>query len=241
LANIGLLALAAVTAGLVGYTLLPAGAAAPGPAFTTIQAPTPVATKPAVKAALAPLVVTRAGTAPLRVLFVGDSLTSGFFASTEAASFKAIMVARWGNVDQTTAAIARQTVGTVSSVTAVPENVDVAVVELGTNDVGKPTSLQNFTSEYVGLVAKIRTASPKGAIICAGTWTAHGDAYDQIISDACTQAGGRYVPLVALYDTLSFHGPVGVSTWRGESDAFHPNDAGHQAIAGVLLAAIHLK
>jgi lysophospholipase L1-like esterase len=201
----------------------------------------PIATPAAKVVAPAPLVVNRAGTDALRVLFVGDSITGGFFASTEAAGFKQVMIAGMGKVEQTTAARARQTLSTVSGITDVPSNVDLAVVELGTNDVGIPTPLDAFREQYTGLLTKITTASPKAAILCAGTWTDNGSRYDRVIESACVKAGGRFVPLAALFDTSDFHGPANVATRNGESDVFHPNDSGHQAIARDLLAAIHVK
>lgn len=189
-----------------------------------------------------PLIVTRSAPgAPLRTLFAGDSLTDGFFASTQEESFKELMIDQLGPVDLTTAALAKQTLSTVSKVTDVPAGLDLAVVELGTNDVGIPTPVTEFTEQYKGLLVKIKERSPKVAILCAGTWVQSGALYDQVIEEACKSAGGRYVSLAGLYQNSGLHGPEGISTWKGTSDWFHPNNSGHRAISAELMSAIQVK
>lgn len=204
----------------------------PIPTFTfASQTPTP-------QPGLAPLPVSRQPDGRVRVLFTGDSLTGAYFATTEAQGFRQLVIDALGPVDVTTATKAHQDLSTVSGVTTVPDNLDLAVIELGTNDVGIPTPLDDFRDQYDLLVAKVRASSPTGAIICAGTWTSNGAAYDDAIRASCEAAGGRYVALAPLFSAAGNRGPAGEATFLGDSDDFHPNDAGHRAIADLLLAQL---
>jgi hypothetical protein len=55
--------------------------------------------------------------------------------------------------------------------------------------------------------------------------------YDGIIQRLASSYGAIYVSLESLSDTPGLSGPAGLPTFLGFSDAFHPNDAGHAAIA----------
>lgn len=172
------------------------------------------------------------------MLITGDSLAAGFFASTDAQGFSALVTGALGRVTPTTVSRAHETLSTVSGVTDVPADLGLAVIELGTNDVGIPTPLADFEAQYAELVGRIRTSSPEAAIVCAGTWTADGADYDGIIAGVCTANAGRYVSLADLFATPDFHGPSGRDTFAGPGDDFHPNDAGHRAIADAVLAVL---
>jgi lysophospholipase L1-like esterase len=134
--------------------------------------------------------------------------------------------------------MAHQTLTTVSRVTDVPADLDLAVVELGTNDIAVPTPIKDFEDQYAALLGKIHSTSPKAAIVCVSTWSASGRAYDDVISKACGAVTGRYVSVAALNSNAANHGPAGVETESGASDTFHPNDAGHQAIAKSITDAL---
>ncbi|WP_242864553.1 SGNH/GDSL hydrolase family protein [Microbacterium testaceum] len=172
------------------------------------------------------------------MLITGDSLAAGFFASTAAQGFSALVTGALGPVTPTTVSRAHETLSTVAGVTEVPADLDLAVIELGTNDVGIPTPLADFEAQYADLVGRIRTSSPDAAVVCAGTWTVDGAAYDEIIAGVCTANAGRYVSLADLFATPEFHGPAGRDTFVGVGDDFHPNDAGHRAIADAVLAVL---
>ncbi|MHA7194103.1 SGNH/GDSL hydrolase family protein [Paenarthrobacter nitroguajacolicus] len=173
-----------------------------------------------------------------RVLFTGDSLTGGFFATSKAKAFPALVQEAVGEVEVTQAAMAHQTLTTVSRVTDVPADLDLAVVELGTNDVSVPTPIKDFETQYTELLGKIQKTSPKAAIVCVSTWAAGGQAYDDVISKACQSVAGRYVSVADANKNPANHGPAGVETEVGVSDTFHPNDAGHRAIADSILKAL---
>ncbi|HEX9412606.1 MAG TPA: SGNH/GDSL hydrolase family protein, partial [Ktedonobacterales bacterium] len=88
--------------------------------------------------------------------------------------------------------------------------------------------------EYTTLLRRVTSVSP--FVVCLGIWQPTNapngigvlaEAYDQVIWNLCP----RYGDLQALFANSAYHGPVGLSTWMGPADYFHPNDAGHAAIA----------
>ncbi|MCW2528795.1 MAG: lysophospholipase [Pseudonocardiales bacterium] len=204
------------------------------PLTVTIEAAT--TTTPVVPSG--PLAVARQANGRVSAMFVGDSLTAGFFASTLAASFPSLVSATIGQVDQVQASRANQTLSTVNGITNVPAGLQLAVIELGTNDVGIPTDLTAFRASYDGLLGKVRASSPAAAILCLGVWTAWGPTYDDQISQSCAHNGGKFVALSSLYAVDANHGPAGVTTFNGLSDTFHPNDTGHAAIANLIMSSI---
>lgn len=172
------------------------------------------------------------------MLVAGDSLAAGFFASQKDRGFTSLVADAVGPVEMTTAAQAHQTLTTVAAITDVPDDLDLAVVELGTNDVGLPTPVADFEQQYVGLLERIRASSPKAALVCLGTWTSDGAAYDEAIARTCAERGGVYVGLADAFSTPAYHGPEGRDSFAGPGDDFHPNDTGHRAIADGVLKAL---
>jgi len=65
--------------------------------------------------------------------------------------------------------------------------------------------------------------------------------YDLIISRLALEYGAQYVSLEDLGDDPTMSGPSGVSVYRGTSDGFHPNDAGHAALAAAVEDAIRWR
>jgi lysophospholipase L1-like esterase len=87
----------------------------------------------------------------------------------------------------------------------------------------------------------MKARSPKVAIVCVSVWQSLGinaAGYDRLIREKCKAQGGQFVDVSALFIDPRSRGPVGVKTWAGVSDAFHPNDAGHKAIADLILKRI---
>lgn len=185
-----------------------------------------------------PLEVSRGDDGIATVLVSGDSLAAAFFATTPGQGFVPLVTDAIGPATITEAAQAHQTLTTVAAITDVPADVDLAIVELGTNDVGEQTQLSDFDTQYGALLERIRSSSPEAAIICLGTWTGWGDDYDTLIERACVGHGGRYVALGGLFRDTTNRGPEGRETFLGAGDDFHPNDAGHRAIADAILAVL---
>ncbi|WP_307486005.1 SGNH/GDSL hydrolase family protein [Microbacterium trichothecenolyticum] len=228
--------LVAMTAGVERAPSSPATApisASPSPT----PSPTPTAT-PTPTARPGTALVQRDGAGVVRMLVAGDSLAAGFFASEKALGFTTLVADAVGPVEMTTAAYAHQTLTTVAAITDVPDDLGLAVIELGTNDVGLPTPLVDFEQNYAGLLDRVRVSSPTAALVCVGTWTSDGGAYDEVIARACGERGGIYVGLADAFADPANHGPAGRETFAGEGDDFHPNDAGHRAIAERILLAL---
>ncbi|MDF2920531.1 SGNH/GDSL hydrolase family protein [Microbacterium sp. NPDC086615] len=204
----------------------------PSPSVTPTSSPTPSTSTSGL------LRIPRDAKGNARVLVTGDSLAAAFFASTEAQGFSSLVTGALGRVTPTTVSRAHQTLSTVAGVTEVPPDLDLAVIELGTNDVGIPTPLADFEAQYGDLLGRIRTSSPDAALVCLGTWTADGAAYDETIARVCAANAGRYVSLAGLFALPELHGPDGRDTFAGPGDDFHPNDAGHRAIADAVLGVL---
>lgn len=183
---------------------------------------------------------------PLRVLFVGDSLTNGYYATTRQQAFaeqvRAALSAD-GPVVSFTSATNGGTLSTVAATLVLPPRLDLAIVELGTNDRGR-TDIHRFTASYGRLVASIRAASPDAALVCVGAWTTGSrpgdDSYDRAIEAQCEASGGRFASLAGIRGAATV-GPLGSPTFQGDRDSFHPNDAGHAAIAEAIRATLALN
>jgi len=173
-----------------------------------------------------------------RLVVVGDSLAFGRFADTREDAFAqraaAALHARPAVLAApgvTTAQIAAQDV---------PRGGDAVVVEAGTNDFLYQTPRRRFADDYRALLAKVTGASPGARLVCLTTWVPNdvppakipASFYDATIRRACT--GGAVADLSAISAQPGMRGPAGRPTSFGPGDAFHPNSAGHAAIARLI-------
>ena len=180
------------------------------------------------------------------VLFVGDSLTAGYYATSEPQSFRALTGAWFasdGYPTSTNLAVPGGKIADAATETAQISDAgaDVAVIELGTNDASgyptwQPTPADEFEADYRSVLEAVRSARPQARLVLLGVWKekADRDIYDGIIAALATEYDGCYVNLETLSDDPSLSGPAGRATYNGTSDTFHPNDAGHQAIAAAV-------
>ncbi len=181
-------------------------------------------------------------TDPLAVWFSGDSLTVGWHATTEAESFRSLVITGLADRvgDTTVTARVGATLQGVADEYGVPAGMDLAVVALGTNDAGTDPAL--FADQYTAYLDRVVEASPEAQIICLGAWQPTSlpgtSARDSAIGDACSAQDGTFVPLTGLFADASLRGPAGAPTWVGGADTFHPNSAGHRMIADKILASI---
>jgi acyl-CoA thioesterase-1 len=193
--------------------------------------------------------VTRPSEGPLRVLFAGDSLTYGLYASTQENGFRSLMVDAFeqgGPVEEFRGERSGAGAGDVASILDVPDNVQLAVIELGTNDVGGETPIAEFTETYAALLDKVMAKSPDSALLCVGTWGSAGggygsDPYNDAIEAECKIRDGVFVSMYNLFPAAANRGPAGVEAFGGVSDDFHPNDTGYRAIADLLLGNITIS
>lgn len=182
---------------------------------------------------------------PLKVVFAGDSLTYGLFASSEAAGYRPQVVSaleQGGPVEWTRGGKTGNTVGATADTITPDTDTNLVVLALGTNDVWK-TEVPDFTAQYTGLVEKVRATAPNTAIMCLGVWANPDGArlYDPLVEAACEASGGAFVAIGDLYEPTENRGPAGVEAFGGVSDNFHPNDAGYAAIAKRVLASMRVQ
>ncbi|HSP52653.1 MAG TPA: SGNH/GDSL hydrolase family protein [Cryobacterium sp.] len=193
--------------------------------------------------------VTRPADRPLRVLFVGDSISYGLNAERQDLGFRPLMVdalSADGPVQEFHKNRAGATTRTVSRLLNVPKDLDLAVVELGTNDVVDQTAPDDFERSYRSLLQRVHTESPGAPLLCVGTWGSAGgadgsDTYNAIIEAECARRGGAFVSLYGLYPDEANRGPAGRAVVGGTSDRFHPNDTGYREIAELLLGRITVR
>jgi acyl-CoA thioesterase-1 len=237
--------LALVAAVAVATTAVVFAALNATPPAATYVRPTdaaPITSTPAAEVAPTTVTVAR-GDDPLPVLFIGDSLTGNLHASTEDAGFRPTMLRSMesgGEVIETQGFRVGASTAEVSGLADIGEDQALAIVELGTNNVGQ-TSIEEFTVEYSSLLAAIRESSPDAQLVCAGVWQAPGigDPFDAVIEAECTALGGAFRPLSDLHVQQVNRGPAGkTDVFGAPSDNFHPNDEGYKAIADRLLGAV---
>lgn len=208
---------------------------------TTTQTPAPADTTPT---------RTPAPQATHQLIFVGDSLTEGVYATTPQQGYAYRTAAQTHESFEVQAEYGVSAVFTAQKMQAsnpklkvVPGDALDVIIELGTNDVvASGETLAQFKSSYDYILNRVHQDAPNAKLICLGVWrdpTAgaqeSGYAYNQIIQADCP---GTYVPLGDLFMNNSLHGPAGRPTWIGNGDWFHPNDAGHAAIASRVAAAV---
>lgn len=185
---------------------------------------------------------------PVRsVFFAGDSLTVGWHAPTEAEGFRALMVGMLAErgLDASGVMVAAKAGAKLAEVAAsyeVPSGVDLAVVELGTNDAAQGSDPVTFAADYAAYLDRVKAASPEARLVCVGVWFLASESatrpLDEAIRSGCQSAGGTFVPVSALVSDASLRGPVGKPTWVGPSDNFHPNSSGHETLARRIMRAV---
>jgi acyl-CoA thioesterase-1 len=189
--------------------------------------------------------VARPADRPLQVAFAGDSLTYGLFASSEDAGYRPRVITGLeasGPVRWSSGGEIGNTIETVTSIIDFPETADLAILALGTNDVVR-TPADRIPAIYDALMRKVRNSAPGAAVICLGVWSdaAGRRDYDAPIQASCRDGGGTFVSLESVYETPGTRGPAGKQAFGGISDDFHPNDAGYEAIAELVLSRIDVR
>ena len=204
-----------------------------------------IAVVPVLLAFLASLWAVPPALAQSKALLLGDSLTDGYYATTADHSYAAILQG-WLSLYGYDAASQGWPGGYLVDVDASLDAIrasapDLAVIEFGTNDAGAHVSTADFEHAYRELLETIRQTRPGSTVIMLGVWKQYPAVravYDLIISRLALEYGAQYVSLEDLGDDPTMSGPSGVSVYRGTSDGFHPNDAGHAALAAAVEDAV---
>lgn len=186
---------------------------------------------------------------PVEALVLGDSLARGSAASAPEFSYTALTDAaldKAAPANVTTIASGSSGGGIrVADITPqIPSKAfDLVVFELGTNDVITP-NLAAFKAEYAELLAAVRAASPGASIVCLGPWGSPKDteAFNAEVTAQCSaDAKARYRDLSALYASEKNRWVTGKMPDGTPVDNFHPNDAGHAAVAKQIASAIRFS
>lgn len=191
--------------------------------------------------------VSRPADRPLRAMFAGDTLTGGYFATVQAKGFSQIVGASLGQggaVEEVRASNHGGRVDTLGGFSKVPEGVDLAVLQIGTVETGGGMDTIAFSTAYAAGLRNLKEKSPNAGIACLSVWqstSSNSGAYDKIIQEQCEKAGGKFISVGSVFSNPGYRGPEGLPTWAGASDTFHPNDAGHKAIANLLLERIKVS
>ena len=212
----------------------PAVAAPPLPEGTTVSSePTGVA-------------VQRPADRPLRVLFIGDSLMWGSFASDESLTYRALIEAalsEGGPVEPVlVGGPGERAAEATEDLDEVTGPIDLVFVEIGANDSVAITPAE-FAADYEALLGRVRLLAPEAGLVCDGVWNGleHASDLDRELRPLCARHDGVVVPLSGLYIDETLRGPEGSEVpGGGVRDQFHPNDAGHAAIAEAMLEALEL-
>ncbi|WP_186325549.1 SGNH/GDSL hydrolase family protein [Microbacterium sp. BH-3-3-3] len=181
---------------------------------------------------------------PTSVLFVGDSLTYGAFASTESAAWRPLVTSGLSAqtpIDETW--VGGSGLSSVDVTPKVPKDAfDLVIVEIGTNDATNQPE-EALESNYTALIGAVRSASPSAGLICLGSWQTawRVSQTDQEIKSICEANAGTYIKLGDLWLDEANRGPDLRETEFGVGDDFHPNDSGHRAIADRVLAQIRVE
>lgn len=172
---------------------------------------------------------------PLNVLFVGDSITYGLYASTQSASYASLLtehLAEGGEVKPTTVAAPGRTV--VDSLNAkTPVDQDLTFVLLGNNDISK-LDLPTFKAKYQELLTRLHSESPQGKIVCVSPFVDSSYGPDYVAAEVadCKAAGARFVDIRHITRDPANHSVVGTPWFGGVAeDTSHPSDKGHAAIS----------
>lgn len=239
-----IIALSAATVALAtSVTFWLTSAPAPAAGATDGASAQPILTVPAAPTGIR---VERPADRPLRVLFIGDSLMYGSFASTDDLTYRGRIVAAL-EAGGPVSAVQVGGPGEHAANAAVALRkkhgpFDLVFVELGANDSVDITPAK-FGKDYRILLDEVRQMAPRAGLVCDGVW--NGPEYaiplDRELRPVCAAHGGLVVPLTGLYVDESLRGPAGSHTADGRvRDQFHPNDLGHAAIAKAMLAVLDL-
>jgi acyl-CoA thioesterase I len=185
---------------------------------------------------------------PDRILFIGASLTEGWYASSRDRTYASLVatgLAGGRRIDVRTLARPGATAEDVAR-WDLDIQADYVVLQVATNDFVRDVPLDVYAASYADILDRLRAASRKADLVCLGAWLdptsvnrlgVEAVDYDVATRTACGAVGGRYVDLSATYLDPLNHGPLGRQTYQGPGDLYHPNDRGHAAIADLVLAS----
>lgn len=180
-----------------------------------------------------------------RLLVIGDSLTAGLAASSERATFKALLAL---SLDADLGSVRTTRLEDAEGVSLAWQP-DIIILEIGLNDVISPTlAEEEWRTRYGAVLDRLQAT---GATVVAatpfrGVYRAHEKfgALERYAGYIREEAGARGVRVADLWGIecvpacLSQKGDASPFPPLYTGDNFHPNDEGHRRIAGVILRAL---
>lgn len=170
----------------------------------------------------------------LKLGIVGDSLTAGWMADSEATTYREqVRAAEYsGALELAYVATPGATSATMQAQAAeVIAGAEVVLIATGTNDTSAQPDLSVLNAEYPALLAAVPDDK---TLFCLGPWL-RDTASNAAMKTMCETAGGTFI---SLADLSNLRGPAGAEAFPQVRDNFHPNQAGHDAIASRVIAAI---
>ncbi len=196
--------------------------------------------------------IARAKRAYARVWFLGDSLTAGYdadssggcFAEVTAAALRAMKGGTAVEVLRVNAYGGKASDGLAQALAGLEFTADLVLLQYGEND--RPYA-QAFRDTYERLAAQFGRDGRAPLIAALSIWSptydADAEAMDEGIRDVVEGAGGVFVSVRPAAAEAANRSAGRDVSWLGDaqhatSDAFHPNSAGHAAIAELLADAL---
>ena len=185
-----------------------------------------------------------------QVLFVGASVTEGYYASNGEHAYPAVTIS---DLEDRGAVVDSIVVGHAGSGTAqvlkwrLQATPDAMVLQIATNDFGRNITLDRYVANYRAILRRLRLLGPRARLLCLGEWRnpaevnkagVTGAEFNAVTERACADFGGHFVNLGPIYLNAKNHGPRGRETAFGRADYFHPNNRGHAAIAGLVVRSL---
>ncbi|WP_425484737.1 SGNH/GDSL hydrolase family protein [Actinomycetospora corticicola] len=171
--------------------------------------------------------------------FLGDSITAGVGASDARRSYTGALARQLGGREGIQPGVNIVALGGASTAALEPlafqlrPDSSLVVVAAGTNDITR-SPIEQFRADFERLLRAVRSTATASSLVCLGAWGTPRNTriYDDVIRDDCQSQGGLFVPISDLYVVGSMRGARGpVAPGSPPPDDFHPNDAGHAAIA----------
>lgn len=189
-------------------------------------------------------IVPRPASGPLQVVYSGEDLTQGLYASSPDKTYTARLTAdlsKAGAVSVTTIGKVGQNIN-YALTQPVPSGAGLVVVEYGTNE-SLRGGVPQFRTLYDSYLTRVRNANPEAELVCLGPWTLTtlNPSYGQIIKASCVNHGGDYLAISDLYGVASLAylaKPGELNASAATADMIHANDSGHGAIYGRVLTLL---
>lgn len=178
---------------------------------------------------------------PMRVLYMGDSVTMGSYTSDQSLRWPDLIteaLGKGGPVDERV--VARGGVTSAQGAADMPTDgpFDLTFLMFGNNDQSR-SDLPTFKKTFPALVKKAKALSPKGELVCVSPFLTRQLAreFNTVAQATCEASGGAFVQIGPVAENLTYRAKQGDPYYGGLApDGGHPNDAGHRAIADTILA-----